>query len=62
MTAIRNPQTDKIIAIECDDETCNVVAPDDDIIMKHLGLCNLGWHCLGGKHYCPEHNPTTIGE
>jgi hypothetical protein len=58
MSVQRDPKTDEITAIVCDEIGCMTKAPDDDtLIMKHHGLRGLGWYCSGGKHLCPVHAP-----
>jgi hypothetical protein len=41
--------------IHCND--CGTPAPPGDQILAGRGLNNMGWHCVGGSHLCPEHAP-----
>lgn len=56
MSASRDPVTDEIVAIVCDEPGCKTAAPDDNtLLMKHQGLRGMGWYCSGGRHLCPKH-------
>lgn len=55
MSALYNPDTRILIGVACDAPDCEIVAPEQSIIMKHHGLINLGWYCKGGTHLCPDH-------
>lgn len=45
----------KSITFSCDHpEGCDAT-PNDTEIMAAGGLKNTGWHCSGGKHFCPQH-------
>lgn len=55
MTALRDPQTDKVTSIVCDHPGCSTVAPRDTKTLLHGGLRGLGWYCAGGSHLCPQH-------
>lgn len=46
----------EFVRIRCD--KCNRPAPPDDDIFINRGLNNMGWHCFGGTHFCPDHHPT----
>lgn len=41
----------------CDAEGC-ASAPTDDEIIAAGGMKNMGWHCSGGRHFCPHHHPS----
>jgi hypothetical protein len=46
------------IEIVCDDASCATRSPDDKEIIAAGGLIKMGWHCSGGRHLCPDHNPS----
>jgi hypothetical protein len=52
---IRNPDTEAVIAIQCDHAGCKTLAPDASVTLKAGGLIKMGWRCSGGTHYCQEH-------
>lgn len=41
----------------CDAQGCETTAPPAAELIKAGGLIGLGWHCSGGKHFCPAHHP-----
>lgn len=46
----------KSMTFSCDHPAgCTTPSPNDAEIMAAGGLKKMGWHCVGGKHYCPEH-------
>ena len=51
----RDEITNEYLGITCD--ICDKAAPPAKEIMEGHGLNNMGWHCTGGKHFCPEHVP-----
>lgn len=53
-------ETDVYIGIKCD--RCAAMAPPAREIMEGNGLNNMGWHCWGGTHLCPEHAPRELKE
>lgn len=53
---IRN-ERNEYVGIRCDTGKCKTMAPPASEILKGHGLINMGWHCSGGIHYCPDHNP-----
>lgn len=44
----------KSMTFTCDYEGCDA-SHDDTEIAKGGGLRAMGWHCPGGRHYCPTH-------
>lgn len=52
---VRRNKKDEFSHIECNQ--CGTPAPDGTEILKGGGLNNMGWHCVGGSHLCPEHAP-----
>ena len=58
MTVSRDPATGDI-QISCN--TCGKLAPPAREIMAAHGLNRMGWHCMGGTHYCPDHKETKDG-
>lgn len=47
---------------KCDAKGCDEIAPEPGVYTKETGKPfpgwqRLGWHCSGGTHYCPKHNP-----
>lgn len=53
---IERNDKDEFVRIRCDE--CNKPAPPSPDILINRGLVNMGWHCLGGHHLCPQHVPT----
>lgn len=49
--------TVKRMIFRCDHEDCPAEPRDTEIIAAG-GLIKMGWECVGGKHYCPEHRLT----
>ena len=46
-------QAGNLVGIHCDE--CSAPAPPAAEISKGHGLVNMGWHCSGGVHICPNH-------
>lgn len=44
----------KSMKFTCDRSECSVALTDNEITAAG-GLRAMGWHCAGGKHYCPDH-------
>lgn len=44
----------------CDRDGCANADLKDDEIVAAGGLTKMGWECVGGKHYCPEHRLTPL--
>ncbi len=49
--------TVKRMVFRCDHEGCGT-EPSDAQIIAAGGLVRMGWECVGGRHYCPEHRLT----
>jgi hypothetical protein len=49
----------KSMTFHCDAEGCDA-SPSDQEILAAGGLFKMGWECVGGKHYCPEHRLTPL--
>lgn len=53
---------------ECDAPDCPERAPAPGDWMKANpgkswpGWNQLGWWCVGGRHYCPTHNPKEVAD
>lgn len=47
-----------VVHIKCED--CDAEAPPASEILKSGGLNNMGWHCIGGTYFCPNHAPPTF--
>lgn len=43
------------IVVHCDHAGCARIGPEDKEIAAAGGLKNMGWHCAGGRHFCPDH-------
>lgn len=62
VSVVRDPATDRIMAIVCDGNTAGAPCPVEAPLVTRGapaapdGLVGLGWYCKGGKHLCPEHN------
>lgn len=56
----RDEATGEYLGIECSAEGCAVMAPPAKEVLAGHGLNNMGWHCSGGTHLCPEHAPEKI--
>jgi len=52
---IKRDETGEYVGIQCDQAECPTMAPPADQVMKGHGLNNMGWHCWGGSHFCPDH-------
>ncbi len=50
---IRDVVTKEYVGIRCD--RCETLAPPAAELLKGHGLVNMGWHCTGGTHLCPDH-------
>lgn len=55
---VRDKETDEYLGLKCD--CCDTMAPPAAEIARGHGLINMGWHCSGGSHRCPEHK--VLGE
>ncbi len=57
VTVTRHPDKSvKDMTFRCDAEDCGA-SPTDAEIIAAGGLRNMGWHCAGGRHFCPAHHP-----
>jgi hypothetical protein len=51
----RDSETKEYLGIQCD--KCETMSPPAAEILAGHGLNNMGWHCFGGTHLCPDHAP-----
>lgn len=49
---IKRDEKGEYVGIACN--TCGEMAPPAKEIMEGHGLVNMGWHCSGGTHICPN--------
>lgn len=54
------PGSVKSMTFRCDHPAGCDASPSDSEIMAGGGLARMGWECVGGKHYCPEHRLTPL--
>ena len=52
---VRDKTSKEYQGIKCDQ--CETWAPSANELLAGHGLVNMGWHCSGGVHLCPVHNP-----
>ena len=52
---IKDKITGSYQGIKCDASGCTTKAPPSEEILKGHGLNNMGWRCVGGTHFCPDH-------
>lgn len=57
MSAVFDENTEprQYLHIRCDEPDCTTISPPAKEVLKGHGLVNMGWHCSGGKHFCPAH-------